>query len=217
MPRSTTALFAAGALVLTAGCTHLPTDALSLGRSSDVAATPGNAGAVLDSLLVAPEGSDTRYERDTFEHWIQQPGGRHCDTRETVLRRDGHGVRVNTACTAISGVWTSVYTGQDVTDSSDVDVDHLVPLAEAWRSGAAAWDARSREQFANDLRSPQLVAVDASSNRAKGDKDPAEWLPAADRCRYAEHWITVKHTWLLTVDPAEKSALAAALSTCPGM
>jgi hypothetical protein len=62
-------------------------------------------------------------------------------------------------------------------EAVDARIDHVVPLAEAWRSGAAAWNADQRERFANDLVDPQLIAVSASSNRSKGDQDPAEWKP----------------------------------------
>ncbi|MEU5674338.1 HNH endonuclease family protein, partial [Micromonospora sp. NPDC047753] len=106
--------------------------------------------------------------------------------------------------------------GGSFSDPSDVDIDHMVPLANAWRSGADEWDNAKRGDFANDTTRPQLFAVSASSNRAKGDQDPSQWKPA-DRsywCKYAQDWVTVKHYWKLTVTSAEKAALTDMLEGC---
>jgi hypothetical protein len=93
--------------------------------------------------------------------------------------------------------------------ASDIDIDHMVPLAEAWRSGARSWSRSRREDFANDLASSQLWAVTDNVNQAKGDKDPAEWLPSrtAFRCMYARSWTDVKYRYRLTIDRAERRAL----------
>lgn len=106
-----------------------------------------------------------------------------------------------------------MYDGLTFTDPSDLDIDHVVALAEAWDSGAYAWDSARRRAFANDLGvSWSLIAVSASSNRSKSDKDPAEWLPtsASVRCQYLGDWVAVKARWGLAVDDAERSALAGA-------
>jgi len=97
-----------------------------------------------------------------------------------------------------------------------VEIDHLVPLADAWRSGASRWTTAKREDFANDLDHPQLVAVSATSNRAKGDQDPSTWRPkeTGKWCEYAKDWITVKTAWKLTVTAPEKAALADMLEKC---
>ena len=103
-----------------------------------------------------------------------------------------------------------------VSDSSDVDIDHIVPLAQAWRSGASSWTTQRRQQFANDLSIAQLIAVSASSNASKGDSDPAQWTPPNQStwCIYAREWIWVKDAYALTVDSAEKQALSSLLGTC---
>ena len=99
--------------------------------------------------------------------------------------------------------------------SSGFDVDHFVPLAEAWDSGARRWNAATRQRFANDLRDPRtLVAVTASSNRSKSDRDPAEWLPSLGNCAYVRQWVAVKIRWHLTVDAAEKRALRGLAEGC---
>ncbi|WP_043740756.1 GmrSD restriction endonuclease domain-containing protein, partial [Nocardia carnea] len=91
-----------------------------------------------------------------------------------------------------------------------------VPLAEAWRSGASDWSDDQRERFANALDIPQLIAVTASSNRSKGDMDPAQYLPPnqAYRCTYSQMWVAVKSSWRLTVQQEEKDALARVLQDC---
>ncbi len=168
----------------------------------------------LVGLAGTPEGSDADYDRDLFPHWIQQ--GNSCDTREVVLQRDGTGVVTDGSCRATSGRWYSVYDAVYVSSSSGIDIDHVVPLAEAWRSGADAWTTDRRKAFANDLGHAQLIAVTASSNRSKSDQDPAEWKPTntSGWCYYARNWIDVKHTYGLSADPAEKSALTQMLDAC---
>jgi hypothetical protein len=161
----------------------------------------------LGELRVAPEGSGEGYSRDKFPHWRTVEGT--CNTREFVLRRDGENVQTDSSCRAISGTWRSPYDDGVWTQASDVDIDHMVALAEAWRSGADSWTTDRREDFANDLGSSQLWAVTDNVNQAKGDKDPSEWLPPRTEfhCMYARSWTDVKHRYGLTIDSAEKSAL----------
>ncbi|MEU3658721.1 HNH endonuclease family protein [Streptomyces sp. NPDC032940] len=167
----------------------------------------------LASLTVATENR-TGYDRDLFPHWITQSGA--CNTRETVLKRDGSGVVTDSACAATSGSWYSPYDGATWTAASDLDIDHLVPLAEAWDSGASGWTTSRRQSFANDLTRPQLIAVTDNVNQAKGDQDPATWMPSrtAYRCTYVRAWVQVKYYYGLSVDSAEKSALQGYLASC---
>ncbi|MHC3474396.1 HNH endonuclease family protein [Streptomyces sp. 7R007] len=167
----------------------------------------------LASLTVATEDR-TGYDRDLFPTWITISGT--CNTREYVIKRDGTSVTVNSACTATSGSWYSQYDGVTTTDPSTFDIDHVVPLAEAWDSGADAWTTAQRQAFANDVTRPQLIAVSASSNRSKGDDDPAEWVPtrSAYVCTYVRAWVQVKYYYDLSVDSAEKSALQSYLANC---
>lgn len=168
----------------------------------------------LNSLTVAAESNQSSYNRSLFPHWITVTGS--CNTREQVLKRDGTNVVVNSSCAATSGSWYSPFDGATWTLASDVDIDHMVPLAEAWRSGAHAWTTARRQTYANDLGGPELWAVTDNVNQAKGDKDPASWQPplASFRCTYARAWIQVKWYYSLTVDSAEKSALSGMLATC---
>lgn len=181
--------------------------------TAPAAAAPPNipslatARSQLAALTVATQGSTSGYSRDLFPHWITISGS--CNTRETVLKRDGSNVVTSSACAATSGSWYSPYDGATWTAASDVDIDHVVPLAEAWRSGANAWTTSKRQSFANDLTRPQLIAVTDNVNQAKGDQDPSTWVPSrtAYRCTYAKMWIAVKYHWDLTLQPAEKTAL----------
>ncbi|MFJ6511630.1 HNH endonuclease family protein [Streptomyces sp. NPDC091406] len=168
----------------------------------------------LGQLTVGAEGSSSGYSRDKFPHWITQSGA--CDTREVVLKRDGTNVQQNSSCQATSGSWYSTYDGATWSAASDVDIDHMVPLAEAWRSGASSWTNAQRQSFANDLTRPQLIAVTDNVNQSKGDKDPAEWMPPSSsyKCTYVRAWVHVKKHYNLTVDSAEKSALQSALNGC---
>ncbi|MFF7436640.1 DUF1524 domain-containing protein [Streptomyces sp. NPDC008122] len=168
----------------------------------------------LAALTVKAAGSTTGYSRDLFPHWITQSGT--CNTRETVLKRDGVNVVTDSNCAATSGSWYSEYDGATWTLASDLDIDHMVPLAEAWRSGANSWTTAQRQAFANDLTRPQLIAVTDNVNQAKGDKDPAAWLPprTAYRCTYVRAWVQVKYSYDLTVDSAEKNALESVLNGC---
>ncbi|MEU2673547.1 HNH endonuclease family protein [Streptomyces sp. NPDC007164] len=168
----------------------------------------------LSELTVSAEGSSDGYSRDKFPHWITQSGA--CNTREVVLERDGTNVEQNSSCAAVSGSWYSEYDGATWTAASDLDIDHMVPLAEAWRSGASSWTTAQRQAYANDLTRPQLIAVTDNVNQSKGDKDPAKWMPSrtAYKCTYARAWVHVKHYYDLTVDSAEKGALQSILNGC---
>ncbi|MFP3991115.1 HNH endonuclease family protein, partial [Streptomyces sp. E11-3] len=168
----------------------------------------------LAQLTVKAEGSTSGYSRSLFPHWSTQYGT--CNTREVVLERDGQNVVQADNCSAVSGRWYSAFDGATWYAASDVDIDHIVPLAEAWRSGASKWTTSKRKQFANDLTRPQLIAVTDNVNQSKGDRDPAEWMPprTAYHCMYARMWVHTKYYWNLTVDSAEKSALQATLNAC---
>jgi hypothetical protein len=200
------------AIVTTAMIVMLP--------ATSAQATPPNipsystAVSRLGALTVAGESHQSSYNRDLFPHWITITGS--CNTREQVLKRDGTGVTVNSSCAPTGGSWYSPYDGATWSNPADVDIDHMVPLAEAWASGAWAWTTSRRQTYANDLGGPELWAVTDNVNQAKGDRDPAEWQPprAAFRCTYARAWIQVKWYYGLSVDSAEKSALSAMLATC---
>ncbi|MFJ2217781.1 DUF1524 domain-containing protein [Streptomyces sp. NPDC101062] len=168
----------------------------------------------LAELTVAAPRPMIGYSRAKFPHWVQQ--GERCDTREIVLARDGENVVRDAECRAVSGTWLSLYDNKTLTAASQIDIDHIVPLANAWRSGADEWTTPERRSFANDLEHSQLVAVSAASNRSKGDQSPDQWSPP-DRtywCTYARAWTDIKHLYRLTVTAPEVTQLRTMLDTC---
>ena len=176
--------------------------------------------ALLSEIPVAPAGSMAGYSREEFPHWASDAGAfgwsepdSSCDVRDVALIRDGEGVRVDGDCSLV-GTWLDPYTGATLADSADVDIDHVVPLANAWRSGASGWGLAEREAYANDPT--VLLSVDAGANRQKGDKGPEAWRPpnAAYHCEYARRWVWIKSGWGMTVSAAEKQALEGMLETC---
>jgi hypothetical protein len=148
------------------------------------------------------------YSRSLYEHWIDADAD--CrDTRQEVLARDSVvPVRLSfDGCRVEAGRWIDPYSGRVFTDPSALDVDHLVPLAEAHRSGADTWSAARRRAFANDLSSPlTLLAVRAGANRSKADGDPLAWMPSDPTrwCAYTRAWMAVKTRWGLDRDLLEK-------------
>ncbi|OJD10690.1 hypothetical protein AJ78_08372 [Emergomyces pasteurianus Ep9510] len=176
--------------------------------------SPAEARSLLSAITVAPQGLQDGYSRDLFPHWITIQGA--CSTRETVLKRDGTNVNVGNDCYPSSGSWYSAYDGAIWTKASDLDIDHMVPLSNAWKSGAAAWTTEKRKEFANDLVNPQLLAVTDNVNQEKSDSGPEAWKPPLQtyHCEYARMWVKVKSFYELTITDPEKSALADMLDTC---
>ncbi|MDQ4097856.1 MAG: HNH endonuclease family protein, partial [Actinomycetota bacterium] len=167
---------------------------------------------------VEPEGPRAGYKRELFVHWddADRDG---CNAREEVLIAESRSTaQVDPyGCKVLEGDWYSFYDGLTFTDPSELDIDHVVALAEAWDSGAANWDADRRQTFANDLdHSQALRAVSASSNRSKSDLDPGQWKPTRDAawCEYANDWVTVKKAWDLSADQNEVDDLRVMLRTC---
>lgn len=188
------------------------------GATPDPAAPPPASAAdaqhQLGELTVASRMSMDGYDRKKFPLWSSQ--GNKCNTREIVLQHAGKDVRSGSDCNPTSGTWTSPYDGETWTKPIQLDIDHVVPLGQAWESGAKNWTTDKRQQLANDLTRPQLFAVTASVNREKGDKAPDEWKPplVSFWCTYATDWIVVKHYYGLTVTTAEKTALTDMLRRC---
>jgi hypothetical protein len=181
--------------------------------------TPSEAAEVLATLPVADESGEDAYQRAAFgEGWGDARNG--CDVRDEVLAQESTEpvARGADGCSVRSGNWVSLYDRYQTPDPAELEVDHMVPLAEAWASGAAEWGPARRRAFANDMRRPDaLIAVTAATNQSKSDRDPAEWMPPsrAAWCRYATAWITQKAAWELTVDRAERRALGNVLNGCP--
>ncbi|MEE4493593.1 HNH endonuclease family protein [Streptomyces sp. BE230] len=190
-----------------------------------LAAAPAHAKAPADVLTLAdgiqrlPLAAESRegYERTKFKHWVDADKDS-CNTRAEVLISESRvPATVETGCKVTAGEWYSYYDGVTVAAPGGLDIDHMVPLAEAWDSGASQWTAARREAYANDLTAERsLVAVTAKTNRSKSDQDPSTWLPplADARCTYAADWVSTKLRWGLTVDKPEADALTELASDC---
>ena len=171
--------------------------------------------SALNTLKVQDEVR-TGYKRESFKHWVGT--GKGCDARKSVIISEAiKKPTVDNKCVITGGEWLSIYDNVKVTEAKKLDVDHMVPLAEAWDSGASKWDAKKREMYANDQTdSRHLIAVTGPSNRSKSDQDPSEWLPTnkAYVCEYITNWISIKVRWSLSVDKKEKDAITSALKSC---
>ncbi|MGW0399298.1 HNH endonuclease family protein [Streptomyces sp. NPDC003002] len=177
-------------------------------------------GVAVSALRVAVEDR-TGYQRTSFRHWnagANPSDG--CNTRAEVLIAEAvQAPEVGPGCTLTGGVWWSYYDERPVKLARALDIDYMVPLAEAWDSGASAWTAARREAYANDLgQATSLVAVTARSNRQKADQDPAQWLPSSAEalCRYGAEWTATKLRWGLAVDELERDRLWDIAAGCGG-
>ncbi|MGW2272569.1 HNH endonuclease family protein [Streptomyces yangpuensis] len=215
---------------VTAAAFALTLAAPMLAHAAAHPATPVQAAAVVPQVLpigvavsALPLAVEDRtgYQRTSFRHWnsgdVPADG---CNTRAEVLLAEAVVYpEIGPGCTLTGGVWWSYYDEREVTPAGALDIDHMVPLAEAWDSGASAWTAARREAYANDQgQQASLVAVTARSNRSKADQDPAEWLPpSADAlCRYGAEWTATKLRWGLAVDEAERDRLLDIAAGCGG-
>lgn len=210
-----------------------PTEERTEEKHADEAApAPDIAEALtaLDSLEVKGRAPKTGYEREEFgQAWSDDVtvefGHNGCDTRNDILRRDldpeSLVLKEGTHdCVALSGTLHDPYSGQDIEfqrgaqTSSAVQIDHVVPLADAWQKGAQQWSPEKRRDFANDPRN--LLAVDGPLNQQKGAGDAATWLPPNKgfRCEYARRIVEVKAAYELWVTEAEKDALSRLLHAC---
>ena len=178
---------------------------------------PATGVAALLAQLEIEDEFEGGYDRDLFRHWIDADRNG-CDARREVLIIEAVvSPVVGSGCSLTGGSWYSAFDGETTTDPSLFDIDHMVPLKEAWDSGAHAWDSERRRAFANDLDLPEaLIAVSRSSNRSKGADDPADWLPPlrSYHCQYVNDWMVVKIKWQLSVDPREFTALRNVAAGC---
>ena len=170
-------------------------------------------------LRIAAPSHDGSYNREAgFGGWIDVNGCR--DTRAALLIRTSLAPVEYTGpsqCTVKAGRWTDPWSGITTTVAHGLHLDHTVPLANAWRSGAWAWTHEQRVAYANDLADAlHLVPIVASENESKGDDGPDQWKPPNHKkwCDYAMAWDRIKAKWNLTATPAEWSALVAMAATC---
>ena len=162
------------------------------------------------------------YDRLEWRHWLDVPDHPCRSVRQAVLARDARPSSVEwdaLGCLVVKGVWIEPYLGSPdmVTDPKALDVDHLVPLGWAAKHGGQSWSKEKKAEYANDLRyRGHLIAVALSANRQKGDKGPADWVPAnlAYRCSYGEQFATVLTIWDLRPSEADREAIRKLGETC---
>ena len=181
---------------------------------------PSNAGTEIPLTIRPIPENIPDYDRGHWRHWVDDDGDCQNARHEVLIAESETPVTFKTAdnCQVATGRWTGPYTGQVLTDATQLDVDHVVPLANAHRSGAWDWTRDQKRAYANDLSDPEhLAATTRSANRAKGADGPEDWRPPDESywCAYAQNWISIKARWDLTATPQEQDTLKEMLSTCP--
>lgn len=190
------------------------------GEATSSATPSGRAARDLEGLRVASESSGGGYARDRFGTRWKDIDHNGCDQRNDVLARDLRDVRKRGTCVVIAGTLRDPYSGKTISfaksDAAEVQIDHIYPLALAWRMGASEWDEDRRERFANDH--DNLLAVWGVPNRQKSDSGPSEWKPQkAFQCAYAAKYIAIAKEYTLPVTRADHDALRGFLGRCrPG-
>ncbi|WP_242888879.1 HNH endonuclease family protein [Actinomadura litoris] len=214
--RNRTAVVGAALAVLSvSGCEGK----VGLSDTSSPSAAPGTKGSGRDlsSLRVASEGDGGGYKRDRFGTRWKDTDHNGCDQRNDVLARDMEDVRKKGSCVVLAGRLHDPYSGKDITfsksDAAEVQIDHVYPLALAWRMGASRWGEDQRERFANDHAN--LLAVWGVPNRQKSDSGPGEWKPQKGfQCTYAVKYVAVAKKYDLPVTRSDHDALRSFLSRC---
>ena len=196
------------------------TEVLNAATGASLADNLGNwslAKQTLAALPVKGKAAKTGYERSQFGNGWKTVDG--CSMRETILHRDMTNVVLNDECQVMSGTLLDPYTSKTIqfsrgANSSDVQIDHVVALSNAWQTGAQQLTPDVRATLANDPL--ELLAVDGSANQQKSDADAATWLPSnkAFRCEYVTRQVAIKQRYTLWVTQAERDVISRVLAVC---
>lgn len=172
-------------------------------------------GVALNGREEGPEAASRQYQRSAFSHGWDDADGDCRDSRaEALINASTTPVRFanERGCRVVTGRWISPFTGEIIQNASNIDIDHVVPLAWAWKRGAKEWPKEKRERFANDP--VNLLPVEAGLNRSKGAKGPDEWLPPAGQCGYVARFIRIMKLYSLTPSQNESSWYESFLAGC---
>jgi hypothetical protein len=212
----------ATATVLT-GCAGLEAQSSAPEPSKPDSASVSDAGKKLAKLKVKGRAPRTGFDRDEFGAAWSDVDHNGCDTRNDILKRDMKNETFKSGthdCIVLTGTLNDPYSGKTISfkrgqdTSTEVQIDHLIPLSDAWQKGAQQWSATKRKEFANDPLN--LLAVDGPLNNQKSDSDAATWLPPrkAYRCAYIARQIEVKTKYDVWITAAEKDAMQGILADC---
>jgi hypothetical protein len=188
--------------------------ALTLLLALPILFTPPAAHAALPNLVVAAEYQE-KYDGESFGGWIDADSDG-CDTRQEVLITESIKTpNIGNKCSLSGGKWLSPYDGKYHDRTSTLAIDHLVPKAEAWRSGAWKWSNEQRQAYTNDLEDSRVLnAITSALNSSKRDKDLKNWLPEKGKCEYIESWVAIKARYSLTVDEGEMAVIKKYYKSC---
>ena len=200
--------------------TEAPTaDGGTATAAPDSTDAPTAAGIVLPVSIAAVPVDMPEYNRDTWRHWTDEDGDCRNARQEVLIDESSIAVTFQSEdqCRVAAGLWVGPYTGTTAEDPGDLDVDHMVPLANAHRSGGWQWSRERKREYANYMGyENHLIATTSRANRSKGSKGPEEWRPPLEDywCTYATDWVSIKNEWGLTVTEEEYVALSEMLTTC---
>ena len=155
-------------------------------------------------LSKEPQNIISNYSRSHFgSGWADSNKDCQNSRMETLISQSVGQIQYKTSkpCKVKSGKWISTFTGNTLYKASDIDIDHVVPLSWAWKHGANSWSKSMRVKFANDPAN--LLSVEASLNRQKGDKGLNHWLPPKNKCQYISRFIRVYKTYRMSLTSSE--------------
>ena len=183
------------------------------------AANGATTGRVIPVSIAAVRSDRPEYDRSTWRHWTDEDGDCQNTRQEVLIAESSVAVTFQSGeqCRVAAGLWQAPYTGTTANDPGNLDVDHMVPLENAHRSGGWDWSRERKREYANYLGyENHLIATSSRANRSKGSKGPEEWRPPLEAywCVYAVDWVTIKNEWGLTVTETEYHALSEMLVTC---
>lgn len=165
--------------------------------------------SILKTLKIE-EAQEITYSSKEWKHWTGKP----CNVRIQILVSQGTDVKLDESkCKIISGTWVDPYSDKVITESSQIDIDHVIPKSYAARHGGQKWTLEEKEKFSNDLKN--LIASSSSENRSKGDKGPSKYMPKDSfKCEYSKIWVYIASEYKISITSEDYKALENGLNKC---